>query len=250
MIVEIPVFFSDKTMNMRVEVQIRTIAMDFWASLEHDLKYKKNDIWSEDISSELLSCAEVINDTDNRMMAIRDRIYEFRRNSESTMKRKNRERNRRHAAVRAVTASPQKGRSFLLPYVLMYRTETIRILFTPVSTFTRSGYYAAADHDVAVVKNDRLSAGYRSLRLVKGYFNTSVVGKINGAGRFGLAVAHLLPLYRAPAVRLSTDKRFNSPAVSVRENSSSSCPNTTVLLSGSTFTTYIGSPNEMPSPLR
>ena len=69
-------------MNMRVEVQIRTIAMDFWASLEHDLKYKKNDIWSEDISSELLSCAEVINDTDNRMMAIRDRIYEFRRNSE------------------------------------------------------------------------------------------------------------------------------------------------------------------------
>ena len=82
MIVEIPVFFSDKTMNMRVEVQIRTIAMDFWASLEHDLKYKKNDIWSEDISSELLSCAEVINDTDNRMMAIRDRIYEFRRNSE------------------------------------------------------------------------------------------------------------------------------------------------------------------------
>lgn len=82
MIVEIPVFFSDKTMNMRVEVQIRTIAMDFWASLEHDLKYKKNDIWREDISSELLSCAEVINDTDNRMMAIRDRIYEFRRNSE------------------------------------------------------------------------------------------------------------------------------------------------------------------------
>lgn len=82
MIVEIPVFFSDKTMNMRVEVQIRTIAMDFWASLEHDLKYKKNDIWSEDISSELLSCAEVINDTDNRMMAIRDRIYEFRKNSE------------------------------------------------------------------------------------------------------------------------------------------------------------------------
>ena len=82
MIVEIPVFFSDKTMNMRVEVQIRTIAMDFWASLEHDLKYKKNDIWSEDISSELFSCAEVINDTDNRMMAIRDRIYEFRRNSE------------------------------------------------------------------------------------------------------------------------------------------------------------------------
>ena len=41
MIVEIPVFFSDRKKWMRVEVQIRTIAMDFWASLDHQLKYKK-----------------------------------------------------------------------------------------------------------------------------------------------------------------------------------------------------------------
>ncbi len=41
LIVEVPVFFSDHKENMRVEIQIRTIAMDFWASLEHQVKYKK-----------------------------------------------------------------------------------------------------------------------------------------------------------------------------------------------------------------
>lgn len=77
MIIEIPVFFSDKPMNMRVEVQIRTIAMDFWASLEHDLKYKKNLDWSTEISRELKECAENINFTDRKMMAIRNSITEF-----------------------------------------------------------------------------------------------------------------------------------------------------------------------------
>ena len=42
MIIEVPVFFSDRRENMRVEVQIRTIAMDFWASLDHQMKYKKD----------------------------------------------------------------------------------------------------------------------------------------------------------------------------------------------------------------
>ena len=42
LIVEVPVFFSDRKKDMRVEVQIRTMAMDFWASLEHKLKYKKD----------------------------------------------------------------------------------------------------------------------------------------------------------------------------------------------------------------
>lgn len=79
MIVEIPVFFSDKTMNMRVEIQIRTIAMDFWASLEHDLKYKKNLEWSTEISKELKDCAETINNTDRKMLAIRNSIAEFNR---------------------------------------------------------------------------------------------------------------------------------------------------------------------------
>ncbi len=74
MIIEIPVFFSDKTMNMRVEIQIRTIAMDFWASLEHELKYKKDIDWSKEIGEELRECAETINRTDRKMMAIRNHI--------------------------------------------------------------------------------------------------------------------------------------------------------------------------------
>ena len=74
MIIEIPVFFSDKTMNMRVEIQLRTIAMDSWASIEHDLKYKKDDVWDTDISRELIECAEAIHKTDVQMMDIRNRI--------------------------------------------------------------------------------------------------------------------------------------------------------------------------------
>ena len=78
MIIEIPVFFSDKTMNMRVEIQIRTIAMDFWASLEHELKYKKDIEWSKEIGEELRVCAETINKTDQKMMAIRNHIDEHK----------------------------------------------------------------------------------------------------------------------------------------------------------------------------
>ncbi len=74
MIIEIPVFFSDKTMNMRVEIQLRTIAMDSWASIEHDLKYKKDDIWDDEISRELKECADAIHKTDMQMMDIRNRI--------------------------------------------------------------------------------------------------------------------------------------------------------------------------------
>lgn len=74
MIVEVPVFFSDRKQMMRVEVQIRTIAMDFWASLEHDLKYKKNIKDSQEIIKELAECAEIIAQTDVRMKEIRDRI--------------------------------------------------------------------------------------------------------------------------------------------------------------------------------
>ncbi len=74
MIVEIPVFFSDKTMNMRVEIQIRTIAMDFWASLEHELRYKKELDESGEISNELKNCAEIISQTDCKMQALRVKI--------------------------------------------------------------------------------------------------------------------------------------------------------------------------------
>ena len=74
MIIEVPVFFSEQKQYMRVEVQIRTIAMDFWASLDHELKYKKEIPNAEEISRELRECADIIAGTDEKMLAIRKRI--------------------------------------------------------------------------------------------------------------------------------------------------------------------------------
>ena len=74
LIVEVPIFLTDKKKPMRVEVQFRTIAMDFWASLEHKLKYKKNIKKAEDISEQLFYCAELISQLDARMQQIRDKI--------------------------------------------------------------------------------------------------------------------------------------------------------------------------------
>nr|WP_317283053.1 GTP pyrophosphokinase family protein [uncultured Sellimonas sp.] len=76
-ILEIPVFFSDCKKPMRVEVQIRTVAMDFWASLEHQIKYKK-DIPEQELeylAAELKDCAETIAQTDRRMQDIKKRIH-------------------------------------------------------------------------------------------------------------------------------------------------------------------------------
>lgn len=74
MIVEIPVFFSDCKKPMRVEVQIRTVAMDFWASLEHQIKYKKNVPEYDTLIQELKECAETIAATDEKMQNLRRRI--------------------------------------------------------------------------------------------------------------------------------------------------------------------------------
>lgn len=77
LIVEIPVFFSKGKQLMRVEVQIRTIAMDFWASLDHQLRYKKDVPDSEKIMEDLKECADVIAETDSRMQKIREKIGVF-----------------------------------------------------------------------------------------------------------------------------------------------------------------------------
>ena len=76
MIVEVPIFLSNEKRYMRVEVQLRTIAMDFWASLEHKLRYKK-DIPAETadaIARQLQDCAEVVARTDKQMYDIRKQI--------------------------------------------------------------------------------------------------------------------------------------------------------------------------------
>lgn len=74
MLVSVPIFLSDSVVDTKVEIQIRTIAMDFWASLEHKLKYKKNIENAEEISKELQRCAEASSQLDLRMQALRDRI--------------------------------------------------------------------------------------------------------------------------------------------------------------------------------
>ena len=74
MIVEVPVFFSNSKQLMRVEIQIRTVAMDFWASLEHRMKYKSNIENAEEITTELKECADVIAKTDMHMLEIRNKI--------------------------------------------------------------------------------------------------------------------------------------------------------------------------------
>lgn len=77
LIVKVPVFFADRRQDMTVEVQIRTIAMDFWASLEHQLHYKEDAEISEDMIKRLKDCAESINENDREMLAIRKQIEEI-----------------------------------------------------------------------------------------------------------------------------------------------------------------------------
>lgn len=74
LIVEVPVFLTDHKKPMKVEVQIRTIAMDFWASLEHQMKYKQEIPDTNWVMDELRDCARVIRETDERMLAIRRHI--------------------------------------------------------------------------------------------------------------------------------------------------------------------------------
>ncbi len=76
LIVEIPIFLQNEKRLMKVEVQLRTIAMDFWASLEHKLRYKKNipDNEAKVLAMELVECAETSAALDRRMQDIRSRI--------------------------------------------------------------------------------------------------------------------------------------------------------------------------------
>ena len=74
MIIEVPVFFMDAKELMRVEVQLRTVAMDFWASLEHQIKYKKECTHDKELVRDLKLCADTIAETDLRMLELRERM--------------------------------------------------------------------------------------------------------------------------------------------------------------------------------
>ena len=72
MVVEVPVQVLRQTIPVKVEIQVRTLAMDFWASLEHDIKYKSNNKLSKKVSNELVKCAKIINNMDNQMVSIKN----------------------------------------------------------------------------------------------------------------------------------------------------------------------------------
>lgn len=71
LIVAVPIFLAKEKRIMRVEIQLRTIAMDFWASLEHQLRYKKDVHFTDEMADELLYCAHLSEELDSRMDALR-----------------------------------------------------------------------------------------------------------------------------------------------------------------------------------
>lgn len=79
LIVSVPIFFAESSKEVKAEVQIRTIAMDFWASLEHQIKYKKNVAHADKVIARLKECADEIAHVDETMQEIRmemDKIQE------------------------------------------------------------------------------------------------------------------------------------------------------------------------------
>ena len=76
MIVMVPVYLSDRIVDTKVEIQIRTIAMDFWASLEHKTQYKFTGNVPPHIAKELLDCAQMIAALDDKMLELNNQIQE------------------------------------------------------------------------------------------------------------------------------------------------------------------------------
>ena len=74
MLVSVPVYLSDRIVDTKVEIQIRTVAMDFWASLEHKIHYKFEGKVPEGIETELVECAKMISDLDAKMLLLNDEV--------------------------------------------------------------------------------------------------------------------------------------------------------------------------------
>ncbi len=77
MIVTVPIYLSDIMVDTKVEIQIRTVAMDFWASLEHKINYKFEGDAPEHIKRELFECAEMVSDLDAKMMSLNEELKSF-----------------------------------------------------------------------------------------------------------------------------------------------------------------------------
>ena len=76
LIVGVPIYLAHEKRKMRVELQLRTIAMDFWASLEHQLRYKKDVVFTDEMAKELKFCAELSAELDRRMDHLRESVQE------------------------------------------------------------------------------------------------------------------------------------------------------------------------------
>ena len=74
LVIEVPIFLAERVEHVKCEVQIRTIAMDFWASLEHELKYKQKNQVSEELMYRLKICASAITEVDVEMQDIHKQI--------------------------------------------------------------------------------------------------------------------------------------------------------------------------------
>ncbi len=80
LIVTVPIFLSDRIVDAKVEIQIRTVAMDFWATLEHKIHYKFEGNAPEDIKRELVECANMVSELDAKMLSLNEQIQEFASN--------------------------------------------------------------------------------------------------------------------------------------------------------------------------
>ena len=74
MLVTLPIFLSDRIVDAKVEIQIRTVAMDFWASLEHKIRYKFEGCAPEHIKAELVECSNMVSELDAKMMSLNEEI--------------------------------------------------------------------------------------------------------------------------------------------------------------------------------
>ncbi len=83
MLVTVPVYLSDRIVDTKVEIQIRTVAMDFWASLEHKMHYKFEGDAPQHIKQELIECSKLVSDLDNRMLMLNEEILALSENSEA-----------------------------------------------------------------------------------------------------------------------------------------------------------------------
>ena len=74
MLVSVPIFLSDSVVDAKVEIQIRTVAMDFWASLEHKIYYKFEGHAPEHIGQELIECAKMVSELDDKMLSLNEAV--------------------------------------------------------------------------------------------------------------------------------------------------------------------------------